>query len=324
MKKTIHFTVALLAVTALAGCGEKGKDGASNQAQATTPAQASTAPASAQNGIARRSSQGQTYDTVLDVTRQYREGDETYNLWRDLYWSKARKDYQALAEDYSYEYNKNSNTFEKQDLLKTLTPKLDGFFDSARKVRNVAIKTGFNANVGAYQPNKGFAVSTSFNDIYQVQKYSKLGYGSGTYHIVLISPNFKEDSSQGNEFVFNPDEQVARKLEGYLASHRKNSNESVPMRIQVNGYVLCSKTANTGNGPDRYTFIAPDSLTLLDEKGEPVATIESSAMDKTVLIRNDFTRMGTEDSTLRDMFNEIKQEHGIKDAPKKPGGVYLS
>ncbi|SOT40447.1 LptM family lipoprotein [Burkholderia cenocepacia] len=323
MKNTIHFTVAMLAVTALAGCGEKGKDGASNQPQATAPTQASIAPAPTQNGIVRRSSQGQTYDTVLDVTKQYHEGDETYSLWRDLYWSKAKKDYQALAEDYSYEYNKNSNTFEKQDLLKTLTPKLDGFYDSAQKIKNVAIKTGFNANVGAYQPNKGFTVSTSFNDVYVIQKFSNLGYGSGAYRIVLISPNLKEGISQGNEFVFNPDEQVARKLEGYLASHRKNSNESVLMRIQVNGYVLSSKTANTGNGPDRYTFIAPDSLTLLDEKGEPVATIESDAMDKTVPIRNDFTRMGTEDSTLRDMFNEIKQEHGIKDAPKKPS-VYLS
>ncbi|KVG66122.1 hypothetical protein WS80_09075 [Burkholderia pseudomultivorans] len=323
MKNATHFAVAMLAVTALAACGDKGKDDTSNQPPAAASAQASTDPVQAPNGIARRPSQGQTYDTVLDVTKQYREGDDTYSLWRDLYWSKAKKDYPALAEDYSYEYNKNSNTFEKQDLLKSLTPKLDGFFDSAQKIKNVAIKTGFNANVGAYQPDKGFTVSTSFNDIYLLQKYSKLGYGSGAYHIVLISPNLKEDVSQGKEFVFNPGEQVARKLEGYLASHRKNSNESVLMRVQVNGYVLSSKTANTGNGPDRYTFIAPDSLTLLDEKGEPVATIESSAMDKTVLIRNDFTRMGSEDSTLRNMFNEIKQEHGIKDAPRKQG-VYLS
>lgn len=323
MKHTIHFAVAMLAVTALAGCGEKEKSDTSNQQPATAPAQASAAPTPAQDGIARRPSQGQTYDTVLDVTRQYREGDETYSLWRDLYWSKARKDYPALAEDYSYDYNKNSSAFDKQDLLKSLTPKLDGFFDSAQKIRNVAIKTGFNANVGAYQPDKGFAVSTSFNDVYVIQKYSKLGYGSGAYHIVLISPNLKADAAQGNAFVFNPDEPVARKLETYLASHRKNSNESVLMRIQVNGYVLSSKTANTGNGPDRYTFIAPDSLTLLDDKGEPVATIESSAMARTVLIRNDFTRMGAEDSTLRNMFNEIKQEHGIKDAPAKQG-VYLS
>jgi len=323
MKNAIHFTAAMLAVAALGGCGDKGKDSASNPPQAASPAQASTAPAATQNGIARRSSEGRTYDTVLDVKKDYHEGDGTYSLWRDLYWSKAKKDYPALAEDYSYEYNKNSNTFEKQDLLKTLTPKLDGFFDAAQNIKNVSIKTGFTAGVGAYQPNKGFAVSTSFNEVYLLQKYSKLGYGSGAYHVVLISPNLKENISQGNEFVFNPDEQAARKLEGYLASHRKNANALVLMRIQVNGYVLASKTANTGNGPDRYVFIAPDSLTLLDDKGEPVATIESSTMDKTVLIRTDYTRMGAEDSTLRDMLNEIKQEHGIKDAPKKPS-VYLS
>ena len=196
--------------------------------------------------------------------------------------------------------------------LKTLTPKLNGFFDGAQKIKNVSIKTRSTADVGAYQPNKGFMVSASFDEVYLLQKYSKLGYGSGEYHVVLISPNLKENISQGNEFFFNPDEQVARKLEGYLASHRKNANESVFMRIQVNGYVLASKTVNI-NGPDRYTIIAPDSLTLLDEKGDPVATIESSAMDKTVLIEAAYGR----DLTLRDMLNEIKQEHGIKDAPEK-------
>ena len=40
-------------------------------------------------------------------------------------------------------------------------------------------------------------------------------------------------------------------------------------------------------GNDRYTVIAPDSITLLGKNREPIVTIESKYMDKTVLIQNE-------------------------------------
>ncbi|ANJ73093.1 MULTISPECIES: hypothetical protein [Burkholderiaceae] len=267
-------------------------------------------------GIARRSSEGKVYETTFDMTSQFKDGDATYNTWRDFYWSKAKKDYQGLAEDFSFEYNKNSNAFGKQDLLKALTPKLDASYSTAQRIKNVSIKTPFTASVKAYQPGKGFAIYASVNKTNFIDKYRSLGYGSGRYYLVLLNPSFKTNGfNQATDYFFNPDEQTARKLEGYLSAHRSNANDLVLMDIQVNGYVLYTES----QGNDRYTVIAPDSITLLGKNREPIVTIESKYMDKTVLIQNDMDG----DPTIKAIFQKIKKAFGVKDAPKT-GGVYLS
>ena len=67
------------------------------------------------------------------------------------------------------------------------------------------------------------------------------------------------------------------------------------MDIQVNGYVLYTES----QGNDRYTVIAPDSITLLGKNREPIVTIESKYMDKTVLIQNDMDGDPTISAELR-------------------------
>ena len=201
-------------------------------------------------------------------------------------------------------------------LFKALTPKLDASYSTAQRIKNVSIKTPFTASVKAYQPGKGFAIYASVNKTNFIDKYRSLGYGSGRYYLVLLNPSFKTNGfNQATDYFFNPDEQTARKLEGYLSAHRSNANDLVLMDIQVNGYVLYTES----QGNDRYTVIAPDSITLLGKNREPIVTIESKYMDKTVLIQNDMDG----DPTIKAIFQKIKKAFGVKDAPKT-GGVYLS
>lgn len=262
-------------------------------------------------GIERRNSEKQTYPTVFDLRARFQYGDSTHNLYRDVYWAKAVKDYGKLAEDYIPEYRKEVDVFKREDMLDSLKGRLDDIYKAQSnndKLKNVSFRPEASVSIESYnQAEKGFRMTNSLSiDTYIVGKEEKGDIG--VWAVGFLDTQLGEPYK---EYYFKPDRDVARRIESYLATKRSSPTSLVSVNVQINGYVISAQAFDQ----DRLAIIAADSISLLDDKQNILATIESKDLSPVIQIKG---------GKLNDKaIKAMKAEFGIKDKEYKGPVVHF-
>lgn len=262
-------------------------------------------------GIERRNSERQSYPTVFDLRASFQYGSTLHNLYRDVFWAKAPKDYAKLAEDFIPEYRKETDAFKREDMLDSFKGKLDDFYKAANsneKLVNISFRPDASVSIESYnQAEKGFRMSNSLSiDTYTVRKDEK--GGTGVWAVGFLDTQLGQPNK---EFYYKPDREAARRIESYLASKRSSPTSLVSVKVQVNGYIISAQTFDQ----DRLSVVAADSISLLDDKQNILATIESSNLSPVIQIKG----LKSGDKAIK----AIKTEYGIKDKEYKGPVVHF-
>jgi len=126
--------------------------------------------------------------------------------------------YEDVAQVYSAEYARTSDSFQRKDIIKALQPRIDQEIERAKTSRYVMLEQGGNTLLERYNfDKKSFTVTgLTSNDRYT--------YFNDNSQYTLGQTNATQFSNLGV-----PDEAKARAIEGYLAKYAQ-------LRMEIYGY----------------------------------------------------------------------------------------
>lgn len=208
----------------IAGCGSKSEDAA--KAPAAGGLADLKSPAAVQAATANTSKRG---DASKPLT-EYREISGGNDLMF-LYYAQLGipVDYDKVAQIYSEDYRRTSDTFKKQDIVNALKPRIDSQIEAARSGRYViwTIDSPYNSLLSSYRmETKSFPVQQLTADAF----YYFTDNASG-YHISFANAeDFKS--------LTVPDEGKARAIEAMVS-------KNVGMRMRIYAFVQDADPSNT-------------------------------------------------------------------------------
>ncbi|WZB61865.1 hypothetical protein WJ970_33835 [Achromobacter xylosoxidans] len=280
-------------------------------AQASAPIPKVVSDKDGNMGIERRVSEKQVYSSIFDLRASFQYGSTLHNLYRDVFWIKAQKDYSKLADDFIPEYRKEADAFKREDMLDSLKGKLDEIYkaeQSNEKLVNISFRPQTSVSIESYNPaEKGFRMTSSLSiDTYTVRKEEN--GNSGVWAVGFLDIQLGQPYK---DFYYKPDRESARRIESYLASKRSSPTSLVSVKVQVNGYVVSAQAFDQ----DRLAVISADSISLLDDNQNVLATVESTDLAPVIQIKG---------AKLSDKaIKAIKAEYGIKDKEYKGPVVHF-
>jgi hypothetical protein len=272
MKRTPALLPCLLAIALLSACGKPANDAA---ASAPTSA-ATTASNSAPTAPDRREARALADYQLIDLSPNLFPQDVYQRLIgqvRAAFWSGTPKQLDKLAYDYSLDYRHETDTFKRNDLLKTLAPELERDYTEAQGHRDYAVRTNllmqiypYDAALGGFKLGMGSGGEQQGVGIFK-NAGERHTEGSWTFRFVgipLMPP--------GKTYVYRPkDEAEAKAIEAVLASQRNHGGDDVLAYAQYDGHVL---GAIWGPMNDDVTLFGVDAVTAVDRKtGKPLLTL---------------------------------------------------
>ncbi|HEY4317389.1 MAG TPA: hypothetical protein VGN04_07290 [Herbaspirillum sp.] len=237
-----------------------------------------SAPAVAQNKnpdeIPRRTG-NRTY-TSLDLSWNSlpkEDYEKMYGQFRNLYWSGTPKDLDKLAEDFSVDYRRETDSFKRSDLLKQLTPALEKNYSDAQLQKDYSIRPlQSSAHVSPYDAKLGRYRVTFSSDAeeYRLKKDDDIHKNNSEWHILFLGIPTPDAT---NEIYYKPkDEAEARLIESSLSRRRSNGNDEAYTPVQFEGAVIGNLHENM---VDTALFGIDNIIVLDKDTGRPLFKIPS-------------------------------------------------
>lgn len=242
--------ICMIAVSGLAGCGEK------ESAKPATPAASAKADAPTA-AVSSRPTLPQFPRGALAARDQYTplaigeraEGEKAIEQmskgYIQLAWSSAKRDDAQLAYDTLPEYRREKDTFKQSDIIKANASKLDETFNENHGKNKFALDlTKYNVAIEKYDvEKKGFSVWprqieddwTGLGKPNEGQLHPEPAWGARI--VGLPNPDTE------NKLFYKPkDENEARELESALSTFRTSyaSREASEAKIKVLGHTVAT------------------------------------------------------------------------------------
>lgn len=276
MKKI--FCLVPLAVAAAALLSACGKPNDATPAAATTPPVAASSGSTAPT-LGRRAAGDRRY-AFIDMSWEslpQAEFQKVKEQVRDLYWSGAESKPERLAEDFSPAYRRETDTFKKVDLQKSLASELDQHYAHAQTTKDYAVRSEkSSASIQPYDAATG-GFKVGFNaDLERegvgMKKDEDRSVNNTSWFIRFLGVPY------GKELFYKPkDEAEARAIESVLAAQRGASGREVAVDILASGYV-----AGTLTPPNKFSDIAVfavDTVGMVDKKsGKTLFTFDAKQL----------------------------------------------
>jgi len=219
MKKTTLLAVQLALALNLAACSKK--DDAAAAAPAAPAAAATPSLADLQNPEAMNKAVAATLPkgdpaTPLAAYRKIDSGHQVMFMYYAL--SNMPAPYEEIAQTYSDEYRRTSDSFKQRDILKALQPRIDGEIAGAKTGRYVIVDQQDSRLLQRYDfEKKAFAINDFSDDRYTFfndnSQYTLATTNAADFSLLKVS-----------------DEAKAREIEGYLSAYK-------PLRLETYAYV---------------------------------------------------------------------------------------
>ena len=219
MKKTTLLAVQLALALNLAACSKK--DDAAAAAPAAPAAAATPSLADLQNPEAMNKAVAATLPkgdpaTPLAAYRKIDSGHQVMFMYYAL--SNMPAPYEEIAQTYSDEYRRTSDSFQQRDILKALQPRIDGEIAGAKTGRYVIVDQQDSRLLQRYDfEKKAFAINDFSDDRYTFfndnSQYTLATTNAADFSLLKVS-----------------DEAKAREIEGYLSAYK-------PLRLETYAYV---------------------------------------------------------------------------------------
>lgn len=224
MKTKLIFALISSALLA-AACGNKAED-SSAKAPAAGGLADLKSPAAVKAAAASTSQRGDASKPLTEY-REITGGNDLMFLYYALLGIPV--DYDKVAQIYSEDYRRTSDTFKKQDIVNSLKPRIDSQIEAARGGRYVVwtIDSPYNPLLSSYRmETKSFPVQQLSAD-----SFYYFNDNASTYHISFANAeDFKSLSV--------PDETKARAIEALVS-------KNVGMRMRIYAFVQDADPSNT-------------------------------------------------------------------------------
>ena len=185
--------------------------------------------------------------TPLNAYRKIDSGHQVMFLYYAL--SNMPVPYEDIAQVYSPDYSRTSDSFKRNDIVQALKPRVDQEITSAKSGRYVMLEQQDNSLLQRYNFEK-----KSFG----VNEYS----GNDRYTYFNDNSQYTLATTNGSQFASFPvsDETKARKIEGYLSKYTQ-------LRLQTYAYV------QDADPSQRRIKLQVMKVRLLDPSGEVLAEL---------------------------------------------------
>lgn len=198
--KTKFLVAMLLASSVVVGCS-KSADKPSDKQASLQDALSSSNKQAAANSVLPKADPATPLDQYVKLT----SGNQLMFMYFGL--SNMPVDYEEIAKHYSQDFERTSDAFKKQDILKALTPKIDSEIANAKQQRYFIVDT--EVSLGSYDFNqKSFSV--------------KNGLSPNAYFYFYNNSEYKYSFTNGDQFgaLKVVDEALARQIESMLSKQR--------------------------------------------------------------------------------------------------------
>ncbi|WP_024868005.1 hypothetical protein [Pseudoxanthomonas suwonensis] len=202
--KTKQLSLALLAALALVACGKQEGKPAAGAADATPGEQPEEAGAPATAAAAKPALPQPDASRPLSAYPELKSGNQV--MFHYVAASKLPPDFAKLAEAYSQEYRRTSDSFRRNDLLQAITPQLEAQIAAAQANPYGWMEVS-DADLGPYDfARKGFPVG-EFSDSRHRYFYDNSAYTLGWANYAQLA------------FVPVPEEALARQIEAMRGNY---------------------------------------------------------------------------------------------------------
>jgi len=248
----LYSTLGRLALPAtlalcLAACGKSADAPASPSAAAPAPGLAEvTSPASVAKVAESTLPKGDP-STPLDAYHKLDSGNQVMFMYYAL--ANMPVPYEDIAQTYSADYGRTSDSFKRQDIIKSLQPRIDQEIAGAKGGRYIVMETKDGNLLQRYNfEKKSFAI----NEFADSDRYT---YFSDNSQYTLANTN-------GSQFAAFPvaDEAKARVIEGYLSKYTQ-------LRLQTYAF------AQDADPSHRRVKLQVMKVRLLDPAGDVLAEL---------------------------------------------------
>jgi hypothetical protein len=209
---------------------------------------------------------------------------------REMYWSKADRNDQALASDYLQQYRQEKDSFKRADIIKANASNLDMFYNQARGSKLFGLETDVSSDVqiGRYDAQqKGFEVRLSFpeGEYYHLLKPNEGKESPIPEWDILPIGSTTDLKENGKKIYYHPkNENEAREIEEKLAKASESSSGYVSAGATRLGHILKSLPSTAMSQAPTIIFVTDAVIVRSPATRDPIFVIDREQLGNTFTV----------------------------------------